>query len=123
MRVFAESYSSAMPVLTILAVAGLAACGMRRGRSRRQALVVLTLAWVVACAYRIALVSQVDVSLWHSISAYYWSSATPFVVVLVTLDLYLAARRCELHPRRLEWPVPLPSGHDAVEGSAWQPLL
>lgn len=90
MRIFAESYSSAMPVLAILAVAGLVACGLRPGTvPRLRPLLLLALACAVACACRIAVVSYVDVSLWHAIAAYYLSSATPFVIVLVTLGLYL----------------------------------
>ena len=90
MRVFAELYSSAMPALAILALAGLVACGMRLGRAPQgPALLALALACAVACACRIAIVSYIDVSSWHAISAYYLSPATPFVIVLVTLGLYL----------------------------------
>ena len=90
MRVFAKLYSSAMPSLAILALAGLLGYGVRQGSAPPgPALIALALACVVACACRIALIAYIDVSAFRAISTYYLSPATPFVIVLVTLGLYL----------------------------------
>lgn len=86
----AQVYAAAMPVLAALGVCGIVAA-VARFRKRRPSATLLALAIssLVAVGCRIALLAYLDATSLPATSLLYASPATPFVIVVAILGIYL----------------------------------
>ena len=87
-RVIARAYAVAMPVLTLLAVAGLVtALVLWRSRVLPAGILAVAFACAAAVATRMALLAYLDVTSIPAINPLYLSPATPFLLCFVVLGL------------------------------------
>lgn len=88
--VIAQCYALAMPALAILGACGvLAALAQFRKRPPPAALFALAVASLVAVGCRIALLAYLDATSLPATSLLYASPATPFVIVVAVVGIYL----------------------------------
>jgi hypothetical protein len=87
----ADFYWVAMPVLCALAVLGLCACWLwRRRHPPSWPVVAFTLTSLAVVSLRIALLALMDVSSIPGVNLLYASCASPFVIALAIMGIYLA---------------------------------
>ena len=96
-RGVARLYASAMPILSAIAVLGLAvALAMWRRAPRKlgwpPGLMCLALACAAAMVVRMALLAYLEVTSIPSVNLLYLSPASPFLLTFVVLGIYLGAR-------------------------------
>jgi hypothetical protein len=93
MRSIARAYAIALPFLIALAALGtILAIALRRIAPIPDGMLALVLACAVAVITRIALLAYIDVSAFHAVNPLYLAPATPLLLMLAVLGLYLGGR-------------------------------
>lgn len=110
MRPLAAAYAWSMPVLSVLALAGVAAAAWRPRVRRAHAMpLLLAVASLVAVLARAGLLAYLDVTSIPSANGSYTTPASPFVLVFALLGLWLGRLALD-DTRRTPRPPPVP--HD-----------
>jgi hypothetical protein len=100
--VIASGYATVFPILTIFGIAGLLlTVSLRQLRPFPTALFALSLASAVAICTRIFLLAYIDATSFTAANVPYVSPASPFVIILAAVGIYLGYRtvfhRTQLH--------------------------